>query len=103
MSTKLCRLNALRVFLALNIIVATAMAQQPAPSPTGSTEVDQNGNPLPVRDATAERVLVTGSNLPTANEVGPNPVATYNRETLNKAGERNTEQFLRNLPIANAN
>ena len=48
-------------------------------------------------------MLVTGSNIPTAAEVGPNPVATYNRETLNKAGERTIEQFLRNLPIANAN
>ncbi len=53
--------------------------------------------------ATAERIIVTGSNIPTAEEVGPNPVQTFDRQTLLKSGERNTEEFLRNLPIANAN
>ena len=53
--------------------------------------------------ATAERIIVTGSYIPTAEEVGPNPVLNYTREVLSKSGERNTEEFLRNLPIANAN
>jgi len=44
-----------------------------------------------------------GSNIPTAEEVGPNPVDTYNRENINKSGEFTTEQFLQSLPIANAN
>jgi iron complex outermembrane receptor protein len=104
------RLKTLRVSLALTsaLFVATvssAMAQQPSSSPAGSPAVDQNGNALPAAggEATTERVFVTGSNIPTAAEVGPNPVVTYNRDTLNKAGERNTEQFLRNLPMGNAN
>jgi len=53
--------------------------------------------------ATTERIIVTGSNIPTAEEVGPNPVQSFDRQTLLKSGERNTEEFLRNLPIANAN
>jgi hypothetical protein len=36
--------------------------------------------------ATAERVIVTGSNIPTAEEVGVNPVDIYNRETMSKSG-----------------
>lgn len=53
--------------------------------------------------AEAERVIVTGSNIPTAEEVGPNPVLTINRELINKSGERNTEALLRDLPVANGN
>jgi fructose-specific component phosphotransferase system IIB-like protein len=32
--------------------------------------------------AEAERVIVTGSNIPTAEEVGPNPVDTYRSEDI---------------------
>jgi iron complex outermembrane receptor protein len=46
---------------------------------------------------------VTGSNIPTAEEVGPNPVDAYNRDTMNKAGQRTTEEFLQSLPTINAN
>src|SRR5438094_661291 len=52
--------------------------------------------------AEAERVIVTGSNIPTAEEVGPNPVLSYNRDIIEKTGVRTTEEFLRNLPAANA-
>ena len=74
-------------------------------SGAGAQEVDQNGNIVPASNtqATAERVIVTGSNIPTAEEVGPNPVSIYNRDVLEKSGERTTEQFLRDLPAANAN
>ncbi|MGI8432723.1 MAG: TonB-dependent receptor plug domain-containing protein [Chthoniobacterales bacterium] len=53
--------------------------------------------------ATADRVIVTGSNIPTADEVGANPVLTYDRTSIAKSGERTAEEFLRNLPVANAN
>ena len=46
---------------------------------------------------------MTGSNIPTAAEVGTNPVQTFDRESINKSGDRTVEQFLRNLPVANAN
>jgi len=35
----------------------------------------------------AERVIVTGSNIPTAAEVGANPVDIYNRETIIKSAK----------------
>jgi iron complex outermembrane receptor protein len=51
----------------------------------------------------APRVIVTGSNIPSAEEVGPNPVDTYNRDYMNKSGERTTEEFLQSIPTVNAN
>ena len=48
-------------------------------------------------------MLVTGSNIPTANEVGPNPVQIIDRDYIEKSGERTIEQLLRDLPVANAN
>ncbi|MDQ6621858.1 MAG: TonB-dependent receptor [Verrucomicrobiota bacterium] len=86
-----------------------ALAQQAvnAPPPTGPTapRADQNGNALPgePREASTERVFVTGSIIPTAAEVGPNPVINTTRDLIDKSGERTAEELLRNLPIANAN
>ena len=45
-----------------------------------------------------ERVIVTGSNIPTAEEVGPNPVDTYRPADLEKLGVRNSTDLLTNLP-----
>ena len=58
--------------------------------------------PSAAADATAEaeRVIVTGSNIPTAEEVGPNPVLTITRDLINKSGERTVEDLIRNLPVA---
>src|SRR4051794_39891154 len=53
--------------------------------------------------AEAERVIVTGSNIPTAEEVGPTPVLALNRDLIEKSGERQAAELLRDLPIANAN
>jgi iron complex outermembrane receptor protein len=90
----------------LAIFFATILnipAQVPSPAPVAAGARDTNGNLLPGASATAERVIVTGSNIPTAEEVGPNPVDIYNRETISKSGERTTEQFLQSLPTVNAN
>ena len=43
------------------------------------------------------------SNIPTAEEVGPNPVLNLNRDLINKSGERQAAELLRDLPVANAN
>jgi iron complex outermembrane receptor protein len=43
---------------------------------------------------------VTGSNIPTSEEVGPNPVLTINRDLIEKSGERTTEELIRNLTVA---
>src|SRR3954469_25202569 len=79
-----------------------------APPPTGpaAPRVDQQGNRLPDQgggEASTERVFVTGSIIPTAAEVGPNPVLRADRDLIEKSGERTTEELLRNIPISNAN
>jgi iron complex outermembrane receptor protein len=48
--------------------------------------------------AEAERVIVTGSNIPTAEETGPNPVDTYRPADLEKLGIRNTTDLQTFLP-----
>ena len=50
------------------------------------------------RTAEAERVIVTGSNIPTAEETGPNPVDTYRPSDIEKLGVRNATDFLNRLP-----
>src|SRR6266487_1075427 len=78
------------------LIATSAFAQNPPPPPpTGAA-------PAPGTQAEVERVIVTGSNIPTAEEVGANPVLNLNRDLINKSGERNTEQLLKDLPIASA-
>ena len=79
------------------IIASNAFAQNLAPMST-----DIGAAPTPSA-AEVQRIIVTGSNIPTAEEVGPNPVDIYNRENINKSGEFTTERFLQSLPIANAN
>src|SRR2546429_6360906 len=50
------------------------------------------------RVATVERVIVTGSNIPTAEETGPNPVDTYRPADLEKLGIRNATDLTTFLP-----
>jgi len=53
--------------------------------------------------AEAERVIVTGSNIPSAEEVGPNPVFILNRDLINKSGQGTTvEELLKTQPVMNA-
>src|SRR5882762_7683771 len=60
------------------------LAQEKVPSPAGVAEV--------------ERVIVTGSNIPTAEETGPNPVDTYRPQDLEKLGIRNATDLTTFLP-----
>src|SRR5436190_24197870 len=46
----------------------------------------------------AARVIVTGSNIPTAEETGPNPVDTYRPGDLVKLGIRNATDLMTQLP-----
>jgi iron complex outermembrane receptor protein len=48
--------------------------------------------------AEVERVIVTGSNIPTAQEVGPNPVDTYRPADIEKLGIRNATDLTTFLP-----
>src|SRR5437868_80924 len=68
------------------LLACSLPAQNPLPTPGIPTEAE------------AERVVVTGSNIPTAEEVGPNPVDTYRPEDIEKLGVRNTTDLLIKLP-----
>src|SRR5436190_3645864 len=68
------------------LLACSVSAQNPLPTPGVPTE------------AVAERVIVTGSNIPTAEEVGPNAVDTYRTEDIEKLGVRNTTDLLIKLP-----
>src|SRR5436190_16803959 len=85
------------------VIVSSTFGQQVVNPSAGSqpaaTVVNANGT----EEATTERIFVTGSAIPTAAEVGPNPVLNVTRDLINKSGEANTEELLRNLPVSNAN
>jgi iron complex outermembrane receptor protein len=71
------------------LFVANTFAQEPPPPP---------GAPAPAAEATAERVIVTGSNIPTSEETGPVPVDTYRTEDIQKLGVINQTDLLNKLP-----
>src|SRR5205814_8118560 len=77
------------------ILASNAFAQNPPPPPGAAPA------PAPAA-AEVERVIVTGSNIPTAEEVGPNPVFSLNRDLINKSGAGTTaEQLLQRQPVMN--
>jgi len=47
---------------------------------------------------TIEEVIVTGSNIPTSEEVGPNPVDVYSRDDITRLGVRNATDLVQKLP-----
>jgi hypothetical protein len=63
------------------IVASNAFAQLPAPA---APAPPPPGAPAP--SAEVERVVVTGSNIPTAEETGPNPVDTYHSQCNRPAG-----------------
>src|SRR5207245_3702889 len=74
------------------IVAPNAFAQAPPPG-AGAAAAPA---------AEVERVIVTGSLIPTAEEVGPNPVFSLNRDLINKSGAgTTTEQLLQRQPVMN--
>src|SRR6266576_4877066 len=49
---------------------------------------------------TIEQVIVTGSNIPTAENVGPDPIDTYRREDIARLSVRTASDFIQKLPAA---
>jgi iron complex outermembrane receptor protein len=49
---------------------------------------------------TIEEVIVTGSNIPTSEEVDPNPVDTYRKEDITRLGVRSATDLIQKLPAA---
>src|SRR5947208_11680957 len=82
------------------IFASNALAQNPPPPPPPPGAA---AAPAPAPGAAeVERVIVTGSNIPTAEEVGPNPVFSLNRDLINKSGAgTTTEQLLQRQPVMN--
>jgi len=103
----LSRLGSVRIALAIGVglpllVVSGARAQEATPTPaTAASPTTGTNLPAPTGgEATAERVVVTGSNIPTADEVGPNPVDTYRSEDIQKLGIRTTTDLIQKLPSA---
>ena len=108
--------TAFAVGVAIPILAgSSAFAQQASPSPAdqgpiqegnagaiGAAGAGSNENAIGQgQTAETERIIVTGSNIPTAQEVGPNPVLNINRDLINKSGSRTAEDLIKSLPVAN--
>jgi iron complex outermembrane receptor protein len=74
------------------IFASNAIAQLPAPA----VPPPAPGAPPPT--AEVERVIVTGSNIPTAEETGPNPVDTYRPQDIEKLGVRSANDLQMIIP-----
>jgi iron complex outermembrane receptor protein len=97
------KFGSLRVALVASVgfpllFASNALAQNPPPPPPPGAA------PAPAPGAAeVERVIVTGSNIPTAEEVGANPVFSLNRDLLNKSGQGGTvETILKSQPVFGA-
>jgi iron complex outermembrane receptor protein len=88
----------------LFLITVNAYAQDVAtsPAPLSAAPAAQptaaGGAAAAGTQAEVERVIVTGSNIPTAEETGPNPVDTYRTQDIEKLGVRNATDLLVRLP-----
>src|SRR5207249_1468511 len=72
------------------ILASNAFAQLPAPAVPAP--------PAPGGQAEVERVVVTGSNIPAAEETGPNPVDTYRPQDIEKLRIRNAIDLTTFIP-----
>lgn len=88
------------VLKTLGFIRATLAVAVGIPFLTAVSAFAQDPSPAPAAGATqeVERVIVTGSNIPTAEEVGPNPVDTYRTEDIRRIGVRTTTDLVQKLP-----
>ena len=80
-------------------VFVTAVGLSLLIAPTGPSQTIAPPTQV-VTGATAEveRVIVTGSNIPTAAETGPNPVDTYRPADIEKLGIRNAADLTTFLP-----
>ncbi len=70
------------------ILASNLFAQLPAPAAPAASPAT----------AEVERVVVTGSNIPTAEETGPNPVDTYRPQDIEKLGIRSATDLQEFIP-----
>src|SRR6476659_6443496 len=74
------------------ILASNAFAQLPAPT------VPREPGATAPSTAEVDRVVVTGSNIATAEETGPNPVDTYRPQDIEKLGIRNATDLQTFIP-----
>ncbi|HMF45944.1 MAG TPA: TonB-dependent receptor plug domain-containing protein [Candidatus Udaeobacter sp.] len=73
-------------------LASNALGQLPAPA------VPAEPGAAAPSAAEVERVVVTGSNIPTAEETGPNPVDTYRPQDIEKLGIRTSTDLQEFIP-----
>src|SRR5437879_12951074 len=95
----LCKFGLLRMTLAACAGIPLTIASNTFAQNLAPLSTDIGAAPTPP-GAEVERIIVTGSNIPTAEEVGPDPVDTYNRANINKSPDLPTDPFLTHLTIA---
>src|SRR5438876_3145689 len=76
------------------VLASNTFAQLPAPA------VPAEPGAPPPSTAEVERVVVTGSNIPTAEETGPNQVGTYRPQDIEKLGIRSATDLQEFIPQA---
>lgn len=86
------------VGIPLFVFSTAVFAQDPAGAQTGSQAPPTAAGGSAGAQAEVERVVVTGSNIPTAEEVGPNPVDTYRRDDITRLGVRTSSELIEKLP-----
>src|SRR2546421_1910028 len=77
----------LAIITAVLCSIVEAQAQELTPRPA---TVGQPG-------VTIEEVIITGSNIPTAEEVGPHPIEIYRRDDMTRLGVRSATDFAQKL------
>src|SRR5438552_7626054 len=70
------------------VLITFGQELAPTPQTTGQPGV------------TIEEVIVTGSNIPTSEEVGPHPVDTYRKDDITRLGVRSATDLVQKLPAA---
>src|SRR4029077_12760707 len=84
-----CKHITLAIIASLFSPVLPALARDVAPTPQTAVQAS----------AITDEVIVTGSNIPTAEEVGPNPVDTYRKVDIERLGVRSATDFVQKLPV----
>src|SRR5437773_612458 len=83
-----------RYCLAIIAVVTSSVIGMQAQEPTPTATPQIPSQPI----ATMVEVIVTGSNIPTAEEVGPQPVDTYRKVDIERLGVRSATDFVQKLP-----
>src|SRR5437868_15470701 len=91
--TVIRKVSKIRLLLAVSagILCPEAFGQEITPTPQAANQ--------PV--ATSVEVIVTGSNIPTSEEVGPQLVDTYRKADIFQLGAHSATDFVQKLPTIN--